>query len=300
MTTRTDWLSALAAFETAARHQNFAHAAEELHLTASAVSHHVRKLEARLGVTLFQRHARGVSLTAEGRRLADSASQAIGDLDGVMQELRARRDAHDTVTITTLHSFVHGWLIPRLPGFVAAHPQIRLRIDTGFALTRFEQGGPDFGIRFGPGHWPGLTSRLLLEERLFAAASPRHPGLADIRSVADIAAQPLLADLSHFGWHDWFRANGEQPPVDDARMVFSDSTDMLEAAAHGLGISLAREHVAAPWLADGRLVALPGTPIAGSRAYHLVFPGTRRLRAPARTFHDWLLAQATPGRAVTG
>src|SRR5690606_34856978 len=82
MTLRSDLLPALVAFESAARHQNFAHAAEELHLTSSAVSHHVRKLEARLGVALFQRHARGVSLTAEGRHLADVASAAIHDLDG--------------------------------------------------------------------------------------------------------------------------------------------------------------------------------------------------------------------------
>ena len=78
MAIRSDWLPALAAFESAARHQNFAHAAEELHLTASAVSHHVRKLESRLGVALFQRHARGVSLTAEGRHLADTAPTVSG------------------------------------------------------------------------------------------------------------------------------------------------------------------------------------------------------------------------------
>src|SRR6478672_10751492 len=76
MSTRAEWLSALAAFESAARHQNFAHAGEELHLTASAVSHHVRKLESRLGLPLFQRHARGVSLTDAGRQLADSASSS--------------------------------------------------------------------------------------------------------------------------------------------------------------------------------------------------------------------------------
>ena len=299
MATRSDWLSALAAFETAARYQNFAHAAEELHLTASAVSHQVRKLEARLGVTLFQRHARGVSLTAEGRRLADSASHAIGDLDSVMRELRAGPDARDTVAITTLHSFVHGWLIPRLPRFTTAHPGIRLRIDTGFALTRFDDGGPDFGIRFGPGTWPGLSSQLLLEERLFAAAAPTYAGLARIRSVADIPAHPLLADLSHFGWHDWLRANGVHGADADARIVFSDSTAMLEAAAHGLGIALAREHVAAPWLGNGRLRALPGQWVSGRRAYHLVHPGHRRLRPPARLFRDWLLAEAaaTPAAA---
>ena len=77
MSLRTDWLVPLGAFEAAARHQNFARAAEQLHLTASAVSHHVRRLEARLGVVLFQRHARGVTLTAEGRRLADATSSAF-------------------------------------------------------------------------------------------------------------------------------------------------------------------------------------------------------------------------------
>ena len=299
MATRTDWLSALAAFEPAARHQNFAHAAEELHLTASAVSHQVRKLEARLGVALFQRHARGVALTAEGRRLADSASHAIGDLDSVMRELRTGPDARHTVAVTTLHSFVHGWLIPRLPGFMAAHPEIRLRIDTGFALTRFDDGGPDFGIRFGPGHWPGLSTRLLPEERLFAAGAPAHEGVRAIRGADDIPGHPLLADLSHFGWHDWFRANGVHGADADARIVFSDSTDMLEAAAHGMGIALAREHVAAPWLRSGRLCALPGAWISGRRAYYLVHPGHRRLRAPARRFHEWLQAEAarSPGSA---
>src|SRR5512145_3379981 len=90
MALRPDWLPALAAFEAAARHQNFAHAAEELHLTASAVSHHVRRLETTLGVTLFQRHARGVVLTAQGRALADATNVALADLDAVSGSLVSR------------------------------------------------------------------------------------------------------------------------------------------------------------------------------------------------------------------
>src|SRR5690606_38774739 len=107
MALRSDWLPTLAAFESAARHQNFAHAAEEMHLTASAVSHHVRKLEARLGVSLFQRHARGVSLTAEGRQLADAAGSALSDMEGVLRSLHGARDEHDLVRITTLHSLTY-------------------------------------------------------------------------------------------------------------------------------------------------------------------------------------------------
>src|SRR5689334_21148175 len=115
MALRPDWLSALAAFEAAARHQNFAHAAEELHLTASAVSHHVRRLEAQLDVALFQRHARGVSLTSEGRQLADAASSAMADVDSVLRGLRSAREEQELVRITTLHSLTYTWLLPRLP-----------------------------------------------------------------------------------------------------------------------------------------------------------------------------------------
>lgn len=104
MSLRPDWLPALAAFEAAARHQNFAHAARELHLTASAVSHHVRRLKARLGSALFQRHARGVALTAEGRLLADAAGTALSDVEGVMRDLHRHRDDQQTVRISMLHS----------------------------------------------------------------------------------------------------------------------------------------------------------------------------------------------------
>ena len=144
MALRSDWLPALAAFESAARHQNFAHAAEELHLTASAVSHHVRKLEGRLGVVLFQRHARGVSLTAEGRELADAAGSAMADMEEALRRLRTARHEQDRVRITTLHSWANTWLLPRLPEFAAVHPHVRINVDTEIALTRFDEG--DLGI----------------------------------------------------------------------------------------------------------------------------------------------------------
>ena len=298
MALRSDWLPALAAFESAARHQNFAHAAEELHLTASAVSHHVRKLEARLGVALFQRHARGVSLTAEGRQLADTASNAIHDIDGAMQDLRGRRDDAHTVRITTLHSFAYTWLIPKLPAFAAAHPDIRLRVDTEIALTRFDDVGPDLGIRHGPGHWPGLTARHLMDESLFPVAAPGLPGSDRVHAAGDIPRLPLVADLSHQGWHDWFRANGVHGARIDERFVFSDSTDMLRASAIGLGAALARERIVAPWLASGQLVRLPGEAMPGRYAYHIVYPAHRRPRPAVRRVIDWLSAQ--PVESVAG
>ena len=294
MVLRPDWLPALSAFEAAARHQNFAHAAEELHLTASAVSHHVRKLEDRLGVVLFQRHARGVLLTAEGRQLADAASSALSDVDGVLQGLRRNRDDRDRVRITTLHSLTHSWLLPRLPAFAAAHPDIRIVIDTEAALTRFDDGGPDLGIRHGPGHWAGLTSHLMMGDVLIPVASP---ALARrVRTPADIPALPLIGDLARQGWMDWFRAadlHGAQP---DIRHSFSDSTDALEAAALGLGATMAREKISGPWLASGRLLQLPGPVLPTRWSYYIVHPSHRRLRPSARRFVDWALEASADER----
>jgi DNA-binding transcriptional LysR family regulator len=289
MALRSDWLPALAAFEAAARHQNFAHAAEELHLTASAVSHHVRRLEARLGVPLFQRHARGVALTAEGRQLADTAGSALADMEDVLRGLRTARDAGPVVRIATLHSWSCGWLLPRLPAFAAAHPDITLSIETGFALARFDDSGPDLGIRHGAGQWPGLTAQPLMQEDLFPVASPAMRGVATLRKAADIARLPLIADTARQGWHDWFRAAGVRGASVAERYRFSDSNAALIAASLGLGVALARERIVAPFLEDGRLVALPGPRLRGRWSYWLIHPTHRRLRPPAQAFADWLL-----------
>jgi LysR family glycine cleavage system transcriptional activator len=294
MALRPDWLPALSAFEAAARHQNFAHAAEELHLTASAVSHHVRKLESRLGVVLFQRHARGVALTAEGRQLADAAGSAMADLEATLGGLRHGRDEQDRVRITTLHSLLNTWLLPRLPAFSVRHPEVRLAIDTEIALTRFDEGGPDIGIRHGPGHWPGLTAHLLMDDALFPMAAPAMA--ARTRTAAEVAALPLVADLARQGWHDWFRAADVRGARLDIRHTFSDSTDALEAAAQGLGAVLARARIASPWLDSGRLQRLPGPTLPTRWRYYIVHPSHRRLRPAAQAFVDWLLAASADER----
>lgn len=299
-TLRGDWLPAMAAFEAAARHQNFAHAAGELHLTASAVSHHVRKLEARLGVALFVRHARGVSLTADGRRLADAAGNALADVDGAVRALQDARGSEQRVRLAALHSFVHAWLLPRLPRFAADNPGVRIEFDVGIAPVRFDDDGPDFAVRHGPGQWPGLAAQLLLREALFPVAAPSLPGAAEARNAGDVARLPLVADLGRQGWPDWCRHAGVRNPRLDQRYVFNDSTDMLEAAALGLGAALAREHTVAAWLGSGRLRRLPGPMLPGRFAHHVVHPAHRPLRPAAQRVVDWLLAEAAAVNAAAG
>jgi LysR family glycine cleavage system transcriptional activator len=286
--TRSAWLSALGAFESAARHQNFAHAAQELHLTASAVSHHVRKLEAHLGVALFQRHARGVTLTAEGRLLADATGNALADIDAVFAAVRpsARRTR---VRVATLHSFAHSWLIPRLTGFAARHPDIGVTLETEIGLARFDDAGPDLGIRHGMGHWPGLSAQRLMDEQMFPVAAPHAPFVRQVSEPSDIARLPLISDLTRQGWPDWFRAAGVRRVRLAQRYAVSDSTDALAIAAAGLGAALARTRIVAPWIESGRLAPLPGPIVPARYSYYLIHPAHRRLSPAADAFARWLL-----------
>jgi LysR family transcriptional regulator, glycine cleavage system transcriptional activator len=299
MPLRPTVLPAFGVFAAAARHQNFAHAAEELHLTASAVSHHVRRLESTLGVVLFQRHARGVALTAEGRALADAAGNALADLDAVVGSLRAgpREVAH--VRITALHSFTHCWLLPRLSQFTSAHPNVHLHIETNMALARFDDAGPDLGIRHGPGHWPGLTAHHLMDEELFPVAAPDMPGIGQVARAADVATLPLVADLAVQGWRDWFRTVGVRGARLRETHTFSDSTDAMLAAVCRMGAALARTHIVAPYLARGELVRLAGPAIKAKFAYYAVHPAHRRPSAAAAAFVEWVRAQSSDERART-
>lgn len=295
MNLRPALLPALGVFAAAARHQNFAHAAEELHLTASAVSHHVRKLEASLGVVLFQRNARGVTLTAEGRQLADAASAAIADIGAVAANLR--RDGGITrLRISTLHSLAYCWLLPRLSRFCAAHPDIRIHIEASISLVRFDDDGPDLAIRHGPGQWAGLSSHHLMDDELFPVASPALAGASDLTEPRQIASLPLVSDMALQGWRDWFRAAGVRGLNLPAMHTFSDSTDAMRAAVYGIGAALARKQIVMPYLQRYELIRLPGPALKTRFAYYAVHPTHRPLNPAAEAFIEWMKREAPDER----
>jgi DNA-binding transcriptional LysR family regulator len=136
-----------------------------------------------------------------------------------------------------------------------------------------------------------------MDDELFPVASPRLAGLDEVHEAADIARLPLIGDLARQGWHDWFRAMDVHGATLDERHVFSDSTDALQAAVYGLGAALARRRISAPYLADGRLIQLPGASITARWGYYLVHPAHRKLKPAARAFVDWLLAETESERA---
>lgn len=292
MSLRHQTLPALGVFSVAARHQNFAHAAEELHLTASAVSHHVRQLERTLGTVLFQRHARGVVLTPNGRALADAANSALADIEAVTAAFRPKTRTTTTLTVATLHSLTYCWLLPRLGRFTRAHPEVRFKFETSVALARFDASGPDVAIRYGVEPWPGLTSHFLMDEYLLPVASPTLPRLEEVRVPRDLLSLPLVHDLGLQGWSEWFRAAG----VRDARVpdmhIFTESTDSLQAAIQGLGAALTRSRIGAPYLEDGVVVRLPGPALKARFGYYALYPAHRRPSAVLKAFVEWLKQEA--------
>ena len=288
MTLRPTALPAFGVFAVAARHQNFANAAEELGLTASAVSHHVRGLESTLGVKLFQRHARGVALTDEGRSLADAANVALSDLDAVAVALNSDARQATRVRVAALHSLTYCWLLPRLSRFVAAHPRIRLSFETGIAITRFDHTGPDLAIRHGAGSWPGLTADHIMDEYLFPAASPTMKGLHAVTEAAHVANLPMVTDLAHQGWREWFRSAGVRGVRLPEMHSFTDSTDAMQAAVLGYGAILARSRIVDPYIRDGRLVRLCGPAVKARYGYYAVYPSHRRPTASVENFLSWL------------
>jgi DNA-binding transcriptional LysR family regulator len=192
----------------------------------------------------------------------------------VLRGLRATREDQERVRITTLHSLSYTWLLPRLPAFVAAHPRIRLTVDAEIALARFDDGGPDLGIRYGPGHWPGLTAHHLMDDAMFPVASPNLPGLANVTEPSHVARLLLISDLSRQGWHDWFRAAGVHGVKLDERYIFSDATSALNAATFGIGA--AREDRGAV-SGRGAIGAAPGPDGEGAMG---ILRGVSRAPAP--------------------
>jgi len=245
-------LAALEGFVLAARAGNLSRAAEELHLTVSALSHQMRGLETRLGQRLFVRSSRGVTLTIEGRRLLAGIEMPLATIDRMLRECGAASD--DTLTLSLMPSVASSWLLPRLPDFVARHPEIEINLQSTAGLVNFDTDPVDVAMRFGGGQWPGLHAEHLFDEWLMPVVSPALAKKIGRAQLKDLSACPLLGDPGG-RWAGWFKQFGGQAPK---RLVaqFDDSETLHKAAAEGLGIALGRMTMARPLVEAGRLQVL--------------------------------------------
>lgn len=297
-------LLALRVFESAARHQSFKNAAEELFVTPGAVSQQIRLLEEHVGVELFVRDGRRVLLSDAGRLAAPILGEAFARMhDAVRQMKLAQRKGR--VAVSAAPSFVAKWLMPRLAHFNGLHPDIDVWVSADMALTDFSTSDVDIAIRYGAGGYYGVSFEQLLPETLLPVCSPALFEAAPIRQPSDLLNHILLHDLSAEAdascpdWGMWLKAQGVDG-IDAGRGPrFNQHQLVLEAAVAGRGVALARRQLAQSDLSAGRLVPLfesEGAPI--EFGYHLVWPQGRDLTKAQETFMDWLRSEADLARQV--
>jgi LysR family glycine cleavage system transcriptional activator len=284
-------LSAIRAFEAAARHGSFTKAAEELGMTQAAVSYQVKLLEDRVGAPLFLRQARRVVLSETGRRLAPPVTEAFQRLQAAFA---ATRETNERVlSVTVIQSFATSWLVPRLGTFQMAHPDIAVRVDASGRIVDLAREDIDVGIRTGNGNWPGLKAHLLMPSEFTPLCSPDFlVRFGPLASPADLLKLPLL-DWRDDWWRQWFALAGVADPQPAApAMIEVDSQVMLgRAALVGQGVAILTPAYFAAELADGRLVqpfALTGR---SESSFWLVYPQERQNAPKIRAFRDWMLAE---------
>jgi LysR family glycine cleavage system transcriptional activator len=281
-------LSAIRAFEAAARLGSFTRAAGELHMTQAAVSYQIKQLEQRLGLKLFERQPRQVVLTAAGQRLAPAVLDAFHRLNSAFAQIHER--AETELAITALPTIAATWLVPRLGSFQLAHPRLAVRLDTGVPLVDLDQGEFDVGIRIGLGEWAGLHADFLLPSLFTPLCSPVLR--ERLRAPADLLALPRFG--RERWWRAWFAAAG----LPDADLAAKPGIE-LDIEQHAVALAIAGHGVAIsspllfePDLVAGRLLQPFDLVERDARDYWLAYPAAHRNSEKIRAFRAWLLQQA--------
>lgn len=283
-------LSALRAFEAAARHESAKQAAEELSVTATAISHQIRSLEESLGVALFLRKPRQLELTAQGRELQQVLEAAFGSISSTVERLSAK-PCRQAITLSTTPAIAVRWLVPWVCMLRDSHPDIDLRFHTSHEPVALDGVTADVAIRYGDGRWPGLVAEKLLDNTFAPICSP-HLGLRDI---ADLPKHPLIhfraqgTASAPIHWAAWQKL-ANLPSLDvSAGLVFSDETHAISAALGAQGVALMSRELIEDELKQGRLVQPFGPEMPG-KPFHLVYPESRRDDPTIRAVRDWVLA----------
>lgn len=288
-------LNALRAFEAAARHQSFARAADELHVSQGAVSRHVKLLEARLGVALFRRHAQGVELTGPGRTLLPELTAAF---ERIARAAARAAEGDREIRVIAAPTLAMRWLVPRLPRFRELHPA--LHVSVGIFRKDFDElrdGGYDIGINTVDEHFrpaPGFEAVPLRPEALTPICSPKLlQGPHRLKQPADLRRQVLLhPSADRADWRKWGRAAGLDDGDVERGLEFTTMEMALGAAIGGLGVTVGDLHLFGEELAAGRLVAPFDLVVSDGTGYFLLVERGRRALPQLAAFCDWILAES--------
>ncbi len=282
----------LLAFEAVARRRSFALAAAELHLTASAISHQVARLEADLGVRLFERSAHGVRLSDAGQRYLERVAGALSAISAATEDLR--KGVGNSLYVHSAPSIASLWLMPRLHGFAQAHPEIALNLSAAHTHSDFALGQADIDIRYGVPQWGDLVVEPLFEERIVPLASPAFIRRHRLKRIDQLCNVPLIqSNVSVVQWSDWLRAFSNNRAPEQFALRFDRAQMSLDAAAQGLGVALESATNAGLYLAAGRLKPVFGMDNAVRvKAHFVVYPSRHARRPAVEAFLSWIHGEA--------
>lgn len=293
MTARLPSLNGLRAFESAARHMSFTQAAEELNVTQTAISHQIRRLEAELGVPLFLRLKDGLALTEDGQAYLPGIRSAFHDLRYSTEQLLATRNS-SVLTISTLVSVASKWLLPRLPTFQQAFPDIDVRVSASTERVDFRKGGIDAAIRYGRGDWKGLRSDWLMSDEIFPVCSPALlAGTQALDTPADLLNHTILqvSGMTADDWDTWLGAAAQPGQMAKApRLTFDLAMMAVQAAVDGQGVCIGRSTYVDDDLRAGRLVAPFDLRLQDDLGFYLVTPVETADSKKIVALRTWLLA----------
>lgn len=282
----------LQAFEAVARRKSFALAAAELHLTASAISHQISRLEAHLDIRLFERSAHGVRLSPAGEHYLMHVGAALSAITAATEDLR--QGIRNSLYVHSAPSIASLWLMPRLHRFAQAYPDIALNLSAAHTPSDFALGQADIDIRYGIPQWGDLVVEPLFEESIIPLASPAFIKQHKLKRIAQLLEVPLIqSNVSVVQWSDWFARYTDLRAPDRFPVRFDRAQMSLDAATQGLGVALESAVNASGHLAEGKLLTLFGMDKAiRVKAHFAVYPQRHAKRPAVEAFLSWLHGEA--------
>jgi LysR family glycine cleavage system transcriptional activator len=282
----------LQAFEAVARRRSFALAAAELHLTASAISHQVARLESHLGVRLLERSAHGVRLSAAGEQYLSRVGGALSAIASASDDLR--QGVSNSLYVHSTPSFASLWLLPRLHGFAQANPDISLNLSAAHTHSDFALGQADVDIRYGVPHWQHVVIEPLFEESILPLASPAFIRAHRLKRPEQLLDVPLIqSNVSVVQWSDWFKAVSSKRAPERFTLRFDRAMMSLDAASQGLGVALESSTIGSRHMSEGRLKPIFALDKSVQvKAHFAVYPARHAKRGPVEAFLSWLHGEA--------
>lgn len=297
---KTTPLNALRAFEAAGRLMSFKQAADELHVTAGAISRQVALLEEHLGGPLFRRANRQIQLTREGANYLTAVAAALRDIEGATDAFLASRK-RSPLHIWCPMTFGMRWLVPRLPKFRALHMEREVIFTTALGKVDIDYQGTDVAIRIGSGRWPGTIAHRIASIDLLPVCSPQLMAEHRLETAEDLKRVTLLQSSARPDyWHAWLRAAGAQDVDPDRGVRFESVSLAYQMALDGAGVAMGQYALVAADIAAGRLLAPFDTTLHLDDSFWLLYPERLQHDPFVRSFRDWLLGEVALWEATQG